>query len=60
MSDRDNLFNMQYSAAEGSPKDFKTALSQELESRINNMREKERVSLSNEIFKSQDEKEAGE
>jgi len=60
MSDKDNLFNMQFAAAEGSPTDFKSALSQELENRINVMREKEKISLSNEIFKSQDEKEAEE
>lgn len=51
---------MQFAAAEGSPTDFKSALSQELENRINVMREKEKISLSNEIFKSQDEKEAEE
>ena len=51
---------MQYAAAEGSPTNFKTALSQELEDRINHMREKEKVALSNEIFKSQDEKETQE
>ena len=60
MSDKDNLFNMQFADAEGSPTDFKSALSQELENRINVMREKEKISLSNEIFKSQDEKEAEE
>ena len=60
MSDKDNLFNMQFAAAEGSPTDFKSALSQELENRINVMREKEKIALSNEIFKSQDEKEAEE
>jgi len=60
MSDKDNLFTMQYAAAEGSPTNFKTALSQELDDRINHMREKEKVALSNEIFKSQDEKETQE
>mgnify|MGYP003131696880 FL=1 len=60
MSDKDNIFNMQFAAAEGSPTDFKTALSQELAKRVDVMREKEKVSLSNEIFKSQEEEETQE